>query len=254
MIPGTNTWIVGLALIVIAAVALFGLAVPLRSRVRRIFRVIPGIVHLRRAIGLTVENGKRLQVSLGESSLTGATSATGLAALSTLERIASLSMISDRPPVATSGDGALSILSQDEMRVAYRDGNAIEQFDPDRGRLGGITPMSYAAGTLPVIRDEQVSANILIGSFGSEVGLMTDAAQQQQAFVIGASDSLPATAVLYAAGEEPLIGEELFAVPAYLQAGPFHQAGLQVQDILRWLVIALILAGIILEIFGINLL
>jgi len=79
---------------------------------------------------------------------------------------------------------------------------------------------------------------------------MTDAAYRQQAFVVAASDSLPAQAVIYAAAEEPLIGEELFSVPAYLQAGPFHVAGLQVQDILRWIVIALMLVGVVIKLFG----
>jgi hypothetical protein len=246
--------ILGVGLILIAAIALFVLAVPLRTRARRVFRIIPGIVNLRRAIGLTVENGRRLHVSLGEGGLTGASGAASLAALSTLDRIAALSMISDRPPIATSGEGSLSILSQDEMRSAYSEGNALEQYDRDRGRLGGVTPLSYAAGTLPVIRDEQVSTNILVGNFGSEVGLMTDAAYRQQAFVVAASDSLPAQAVIYAAAQEPLIGEELFSVPAYLQAGPFHIASLQVQDILRWVVIAIILGGVILELLGVSLL
>jgi hypothetical protein len=250
----TFATILGVGFIIIAAVALFVLAVPLRSRVRRVFRTIPGMLRLRRAIGLTVEDGKRLHVALGQSSMTGGSSAAGLVALSTLERIASLSMISDRPPIATSGEGSLSILSQDKLRVAYRDSNAIEQYDPDRGRLGGVTPLSYVAGTLPVMRDEQVAGNILVGSFGPEVGLLADAANQQRAFALAATDSLPAQAVLFATAEEPLIGEELFAVPAYLQAGIFHQAGLQVQDILRWLVIVIILAGIILKILGINLL
>ena len=254
MTPDQIDNVLGVGLIVIAALALFVLAVPLRGKVRRIFRVIPGIVRLRRAIGLTVENGMRLHISLGQSSLTGASAAAGLAALTTLDRIANLSMISDRPPIATSGEGSLSILSQDVLGAAYRDGNAPEQYNPNRGRLGGITPLSYVVGTMPVIRDEQVSANIFVGSFGPEVGLMTVAAHQQQAFVVAASDTLPAQAVLYAADEETLIGEELFAVPAYLQAGPFHVASLQVQDILRWLVIALILGGIILKLLGINLL
>jgi hypothetical protein len=250
----TFATILGVGFIIIAAVALFVLAVPLRSRVRRVFRVIPGMLRLRRAIGLTVEDGKRLHVSLGQSSMTGTSSAAGLVALSTLERIASLSMISDRPPIATSGEGSLSILSQDKLRVAYRDSNAIEQYDPDRGRLGGVTPLSYVAGTLPVMRDEQVAGNILVGSFGPEVGLMADAANQTHAFALAATDSLPGQAVLFATAEEPLIGEELFAVPAYLQASVFHQASLQVQDILRWLVIVIILAGIVLKILGINLL
>lgn len=148
----------------------------------------------------------------------------------------------------------MSILSQDKLRVAYRDGNAIEQFDPDRGRLTGVTPFSYAAGAIPVIKDEQVAANVFVGNLGPEVGLMAEAGHQARSFVVAASDSLPAQAVIYATSGEPLIGEEMFAVPAYLQGGPFYQAGLQVQDVLRWLLILLILVGVILKLMGINLL
>ena len=54
MTPDQIDNVLGVGLIVIAAVALFVLAVPLRGKVRRVFRVIPGIVRLRRAIGLTV--------------------------------------------------------------------------------------------------------------------------------------------------------------------------------------------------------
>ncbi len=246
--------ILGTAFIVIGALALVLLAWPLRRRVRRVFRSIAGLTQLRRGIGLAVEDGKRLHVSLGEASLLTPSSAASLVGLSTLERVAALSVIGDRPPVATSGEGSLSILSQDTLRAAYRGGNASEQYDPDRGRLTGVTPYSYIAGALPVVRDEQVSGNVLVGSFGPEAVLLSDAADQQKAFVLAASDSLPAQAALYAAAQEPLIGEEMFAVPAYLQAGPFHLSSLVVQDLLRWVVILAIVVGAILKVLGINLL
>jgi hypothetical protein len=102
------------------------------------------------------------------------------------------------------------------------------------------------AGTLPVFHDEHVSANILIGNFGPEVALLADAADQENEFMAAGSDSIAAQAVLYAAAREPLIGEELFAVPAYLQAAPIYQAGLRAQDILRWIVIAALIGGAVL--------
>jgi hypothetical protein len=244
----------GAIIILGGALALFLAAVPLRSRAAKLgrgLRSITGLTQLRRAIGLAVEDGKRLHVSIGQAGPLSPSSAASLVGLSTLERIAALSIISDRPPVATSGEGSLAILSQDTLRFAYRAGNSNDLYDPERGRLTGVTPFSYIAGTLPVIRDEQVSTNILTGSFGPEVVLLTDAAEQQRSFVLAASDSLPAQAALYAAAQEPLIGEELFAVPAYLQAGPFHQASLQVQDVLRWGLIFTILVGAILKLFNI---
>ena len=48
----------------------------------------------------SVEEGKRLHVSIGQGSPVSPSSAASLAGLSTLERIANLSIISDRPPVA----------------------------------------------------------------------------------------------------------------------------------------------------------
>ena len=94
----------------------------------------------------------------------------------------------------------------------------------------------------------------MIGNFGPEVGLLTQASAQQRAFTLAASDALPATAVLYASANDVLIGEDLYAVPAYLNAGPVYTASLRVQDILRWVIIATLIAGAILKILGVTIL
>lgn len=248
--------IAGLALVLVSAGLMFLFSLPPRagSRSQAALRPIAGLTRLRRALGLAVEDGTRLHISLGKSNGISTTSASSLVALSTLERIAQMSSISDRPPVATSGDGALSILSQDTLHAAYRMGNVLDQYDPNRGRLTGVTPFSYVAGTLPVIHNENVSANILVGNLGPEAALMAEASDRERAFTLAATDSLPGQAVLYAAAEEPLIGEELYAIPAYLQAGPFHRASLRAEDVLRWVLMVLIIAGAVLALVGIQIL
>lgn len=249
--------ILGLILVLLAAGLMFVFSLPQRAQARgrrqaRIaLRPIRAMQRLRRAIGLAVEDGSRLHVSIGKSSIISPYNASALIGLSTLERIGMLSSVSDRPPVVTSGDGTLALLSQDTLRAAYRISNIPEQYDSAQARLTGPTPFSYVAGTLPVIHDERVSANIMVGSFGPEVGLMIDAANREGAFSLAASDAFAAQAVLYAAASEPLIGEELFAVPAYLQSSAIHQAGLRAQDVLRWLVIAALVVGSILAFLGI---
>jgi len=235
--------IAGLLVVLIGAAAIFLLAVFDRKQSTSPLRPIAGFQSLRRAIGLAVEDGKRLHVSIGSANILNPNSASALVGLSTLSRIAQLSMISDRPPIATSGEGSLAILSQDTLRDAYRSGNALEQYDPTRARLAGVTPMSYIAGAIPIVHDESITANLLVGSYGGEVALLADAIDQENAFSLAASDSLTAQAAMYATASEPLIGEELFAIPAYLQAGPFYTASLRAQDILRWIVIAAILVG-----------
>lgn len=248
--------IAGLAVVAVCAVLMFVFALLPKAlaRLQAALRPIQALGRLRRAIGLAVESGARLHISLGKSNGISTPNAASLIALSALGRIASISSVSDRPPIATSGEAALSILSQDTLRSTYREGNVPEQYDPNRGRLVGVTPFSYVAGALPVVHDEHVSTNILIGTHGPESALLAEGSEREQAFSLAATDSLPGQAVLYAAAEEPLIGEELFAVPAYLQAGPYHRSSLFAQDVLRWVLIILILLGALLKLAGVDIL
>jgi hypothetical protein len=104
---------------------------------------------------------------------------------------------------------------------------------------------------MTVVRDENVSANVMMGNFGPEVALLVESAERVDTPTLGGSDGLAAQAVLYAASQEPLIGEELFAASAYLDAGAAHTASLSVQDILRWTLILILFAGAALKILGV---
>jgi hypothetical protein len=246
-----NANTLALSLIVLFLLLVIGFALYERRRTGgRNLRDIPAFSRLIRAIGLAVEDGTRLHISLGHGQVQGASSAAGFAGLAILERIARTASISDYPPVATSGDGALSLLTRDTLASAYREMEAGDLFEPTQARLSGITPFSYAAGALPIIQDEQVSANILTGHFGPEIALITEASERSGGFTLAGTDNLPAQAVLVATAQEPLLGEELYAGGAYLRAGAVHTASLRVQDIFRWLIIAAILGGGILKFMG----
>jgi hypothetical protein len=246
------TGIVGLAFVILFFGLMIILAAAGRNRPGRQLREIRAFARLRRAVGLAVESGTRLHISIGRGALTGLQGAAAFMGLSMLGRIARAASISDRPPVATSGDGSLSILSRDTLRGAYQALGAEGQYDYTSGRMSGLTPFSYAVGTIPIIHDEQISANVLIGHFGSEVALINDVAEQSGSLTVGGTDNLPGQAVLYATAQEPLIGEEVFAGGAYLGAGLMHEASLRTQDLLRILLVIFILAAAILRLFGLD--
>ena len=242
--------ILGLGLVLLAAGLL--LAFTFRGRKSRaVFRELPAFVRLRHATDLTVEDGTRLHISLGRGELQKQHGASALAGLGMLRQMAEHTALSDRPPIVTSGDGTLAILSRDTLQAAYKAAAAEELYSPDNGRLAGLTPFSYVAGSLPTIRDEAVSTNIILGNFGGEVALLTDATERANAFSVGASDAPAAQAVIYASVDAPLIGEELFAAGAYAGENAAHKASLQVQDMLRWLIVLAILGGSVLKLAGI---
>lgn len=237
---------IGLGVVVFTALLMFAFFI-IQRRFPLSIRNIPAFGRIRRAVSLVVEDGTRLHVSLGHGNLQTQFGAAAFVGLALLRRLGEVTSLSDRPPLATSGNSILNSVAQDTLRSAH-DAVAVEQtFDSNNGRLTGLTPFSYAAGVMPTIRDEAVSTNVLIGNFGVEVGLLAEAAERQDAVVIAASDNLPAQAVLYAASPDALIAEELFASGAYVQAGRMHNASLVTQDILRWLIILAILIGAILK-------
>lgn len=237
--------------IVLGVAGLMIVATIIQRRFPTSFRKIPAFGRVRRAASLVVEDGTRLHVSLGRGNLQTQFGAPAFAGLSLLRHLGEVTSLSDRPPIATTGDSVLNLVAQDTLRTAHAAVAVDQPFDMNNARLAGLTPFSYAAGVMPIIRDESISTNVLIGNFGVEVGLLTEAAERQNAAVIAASDNLPAQAVLYAASPDPIIGEELFAAGAYVRAGQMHAASLLVQDILRWLIIAILIGGAVLKMVGI---
>ena len=241
---------VGLSLVLITAVLLAVLARVRRKSTPRL-RPIAGLSRLYRAFGLSVEDGSRLLLALGGTSLLSRHAAAALAGLGLLREVTQKASVSDRPPVAVSGDAVLALLSQDSLQAGYRSIGAVEYYDPSTGRLAGLTPFSSAAATMTMLRDEHVSTAVLIGRFGPEAALIADSAARSGATLLGASADPAAQAALFATASEALIGEELFAAPAYFSGRPSFVAGLTVQDILRWIIVLGVVVGAVLKFVGV---
>jgi hypothetical protein len=240
-----------LSLLALTAILFVGLTFwKQRSTTAVPLRLIAAYERLNHSVGLAVEMGTRLHISLGRGSFFSGRGGSAFAGLAMLRRLAERTSVSDRPPVVTSGDASLAILSQDTLQAGYRAAAAEDQYRFTTGRLTGLTPFSYAAGALSTIQDENVSANIVIGDLGPEAALLAEASDREDTSLIGASDDLSAQSVFFATSQDPLIGEELFAAGAYVGAGPSHEASLHVQDILRWLIILAILLGSVLKFVG----
>jgi hypothetical protein len=221
--------------------AMVGFSIFNRRRQGAYIRHLPAFTRLRRAIDLAVEDGTRTHVALGHADITSANSAAALVGLSMLQRITQIAADSDQPPVATAGDGSLALVAQDALRGSYQSMGALNNYNHSLGRAAGLTPFSYAAATIPIIRSEGVSANLLVGTFGSEVALITSAGSGKRVLTLAGTDNLPAQAILFATADEQLIGEELYAGGAYIDAGPMHIASLHAQDVIRLLLIFVII-------------
>lgn len=231
-----------LAILIVAAFLLFIITLWKRRSPAHL-REIPAFTKLTRALGLSIEDGKRLHISLGHGSLLDARGGSAFAGLALLRNIAERTSVSDMPAVASAGDPTLGLLTQDTLQAGYQAAGVEDAYVHTMGRVTGLTPFSYAAGAMQIPQNENVSTNIIIGHLGSEVGLMADAIERSNVKLIGGSDNLAGQSVLFVNTEDPLIGEELFAAGAYLNSDPAHAASLTVQDLFRWVIILVLLGG-----------
>lgn len=233
-----------------SGLVLFFSSKKIRTKFPPVFRKLTAAIKLRRAIGLAVEDGTRLHVSLGSGSMVDPANPSALAGLSALNRISQMASTSDLPPMCTSGSGDLQILSQDVLRENAYYSHSLGQLDPSLARMTGVTPFSYAVGTVESMQESGTSANVLMGDFGAEAGLICDGAETQNAYKLAGSNSIIAQSIFFALADDTLIGEELYALPAYLGVQAAHQASLRVQDILRFVVILVLLGAVLSKLAG----
>lgn len=215
-------------------------------------RPIPALEQFETQQGMAIESGTRMHVAAGTADLTSQQAAASILGVEVMEALARNSAASDRPLLSTTADGTVSILLQSRLHHVYTDLNLKDLYRPQLAQMTGPTPFSYAAGVMPLLHDEHVSVNVIAGQVGPEVALIAEAGRRQHAYLMGSSSEPSAQALLYAMADDPLIGEEVFAMPEYLQREKkATAASLRVQDILRLGFIAFLLIGSALKLTGV---
>jgi len=239
-----------LTLLLVAFAIFVFLALLARRGLKPALRPLEAYNQLDALVGQAVESGGRVHIALGPNSLTNEDAATTLAGLAMLELVTDSAHVSDLTPVATSGDATTWFVLGDTMLRVYRRRDLNEKFQTVMPRLVALDPITYAGGISSLMTNESIRTNIAMGSFGSELMLITESASRRGILQIVGSDRLDAQAVAYASSRYPLLGEEFYMARAYLSDTPSAIAGAATEDILRWILIALIIGGTILTSLG----
>jgi hypothetical protein len=137
------------------------------------------------------------------------------------------------------------IAAQDTLYRAYQEGGRVSRYRGTDVALIAPDATAYAVGAQDVVTDDQVSVNVMVGSFGQEYLLLGEAGAQQQDIVqVAGSSRLSAQPFIEATADHPLVGEEIFAAGAYLGEEPAHVASLRLQDVLRLVIVVAIFLGV----------
>jgi len=211
-------------------------------------RPIPAYEATREGLALAAETGRAIHTSPG-TGVIGAgdigTAAT-LAGMLVTESMSRVGAVTGAAIEATTNDAIAYALSDNAVRRGYRRaGWSVEGESSEARFLTHNDPLAYVAAASEVVAQKDVSQAVMSGQFGPEVLLLMEAQRRTGARQIAGSSDSQGIAIIHITADHTLIGEEIFASGAYLERRPSHTASLLAQDGLRWVLIALVLAGFI---------
>jgi hypothetical protein len=210
-------------------------------------RSIPTFQTLRGLLGRVAESGRLVHFSLGSAALGGDQTAAISAGLTALHYMADQGASFGFSPIVTVADPMLMLVAQDIMYRAYQRAGLTERYQPTMVQMIAPDPTAYAVGAQDTINQEAVSANVMLGPFGDEYLLLGEAGAQRSIVQLVGSNVVQTQPFMLATSDRVLVGEELFAAGAYLSRRPEHVASLQVQDVLRVLIVVAILVGVLIK-------
>lgn len=203
-----------------------------------ILRHLPAYANLSQWTSEALEADRPMHFSFGGAGL-GTTTPLTLANSETFTLLSNRATVGVQTPLLTMSDSATLPLGYDVLRRAYRARGRVDQF-----QLGavqwypeGSRSLAFAAALTGIAADRRVSSHLLLGSYGGELALVLDAAARRGQKSVAASDQLEGQAVAFAMADAPLIGEEMFAGPAYLGGGVSQVGSVVALDLLRILLI-----------------
>lgn len=214
-------------------------------------RRIKGYETMPLLIDEAIESARQTNISIAGVEIGQTTTLFSLAAMSLLYELSRRQAFTEDTPLVTVSDGIVLAAALDMIRKTFaaEDNLAVYEAGTAVWMPTGERSLAFGAGVAALNGIRNVSSNIMVGAYGSEMALVGDAAIRRDAFFIGQSTQPIGQAIGFVYSSEPIIGEELFASEAYLYPDDQRlQTRLVVLDVLRWVIVAAILLIAILNI------
>ena len=225
---------------------------------------------LKGLLSRAAESGQPIHLSVGIAGIGDQATADTTAGLTILQYLAERAAISGNPPLVTIAHPTALPVAQDVLRRAYHQQGVPAEYDPLRVRFiapdpslySGASPnpaiyagnpndaFAYAAGTMQLLSQHKLAANVLVGRFGDEFLLLGETGAQHHLDQIGGTSATGVLPFVYATMTHPLIGEEIYAGGAYLSDLPAHLSSLMAQDLMRWALVVGVVLAIVLKTVG----
>jgi hypothetical protein len=212
-------------------------------------RRVPALDAIEEIVKRADELGGEVHFTTGageRTGLYGVGAAQLLAGIDVLTYVAPLTTTMDIPLSCSTGNSELIPMMQEIVRQAHRVEGKEAAFNPLSVQFWSDNQFTHAAALMGYMERENISSLFLIGPLWAQTLLICETAASVGAVQLGGTAYTHQLAMVLAACDYCLIGEEIFAAGAYLSQEPIQLATIQAEDMMRLIIIALILIGAVL--------
>jgi len=212
-------------------------------------RKLAGLEAMEEAVGRATEMGKPVLFIPGISEIDEIQT---IAGLSILGRVARVTAQYETPLVVPVLYPMALAAAGEVVKGAYLDSGRPESFKPDMVRYVAGEQFAYVAAVNGIMLREKPAANIYMGAFYAETLLLAETGFAAGAIQIAGTAMPEQLPFFIAACDYTLMGEELFAASAYLSKEPLMLGSLKGQDLVKIVLVACIILGVVFEVLQIG--
>jgi hypothetical protein len=238
----TEIWFSAIVVVAMAAANFYYIRRIKRDPDTIYVRRIPGVDAIEEAVGRSTEMGRPVLYVTGVEETQNIQT---VASLLILGHVAEMIAEYDTDIKVANAYPLTMVLAEEIVRQGYANVGRSDAHRPENVMF--ITPeqFAFAAGVNGLILRERPATNIFLGRFFAESLMLAETGYVTRAIQIGGTAEITQLPFFVAACDYAILGEELYAVSAYLSREPQLMAQLKSTDLVKGIVVLLIIAGAI---------
>jgi hypothetical protein len=250
------TWFDTHRLPVLTAIVIFFGSVLVFFRITRrgkglFIRRIAGIAAMDEAIGRATELGQPVLFIPGIMDVDNIQT---IAAMVILVDVAKLAAQYDVPIIVPLNRAFVVPMAEESVRQGFLNAGRPDAYDPDNVRYLSDEQFAFTAGVNGIMIREKTAAHFFLGAFFAESLILSEMGFSTGAIQIAGTANIHQLPFFVVACDYTLIGEEFYAATAYISREPHLLGPLKGADVMKVVIIAALIVGSLLELFGIHVL
>ncbi len=218
-----------------------------RQQDRIYIRRIPGVDAIEEAVGRSTEMGRPVLY------------VTGIEEIQNIQTIASLLVLGHVAEMTAEYDTELKVanffpltmvVAEEIVKQGYANSGRSDAHRPENVMFVAAEQFAFAAGVNGIMIRERPATNIYMGRFFAESLILAETGYVTGAVQIAATAEPTQLPFFVAACDYTMIGEELYAVSAYLSREPSLLAQLAAVDRIKFAIIVLLIVGVCMATFA----